>query len=192
MVDSCIICHMKIIDGLEKKETCPNNHPIHGSCLMEWLIKSNTCPLCSEPYAQEVLLRFEDYVKQKNQEKINEFENQIKAEQMGKVNKVTEKVIFLKSIENIEKLVENQEYNLALNEVESLGDFPLTSYKGQKAIFLKGKINFFRKRFDLAINLLFRLVKENFDFPEGFLYLGKSYEALGLIDKAKWAYERAK
>jgi tetratricopeptide (TPR) repeat protein len=183
---------MKIIDGLDKKETCPNDHPIHGSCLMEWLIKSNTCPLCSEVYAPEVLLRFEDYVKQKNQEKINEFENQIKAEQMGNVNKVTDKVIFLKSIENIEKLVENQEYNLALNEVESLGDFPLTSYKGQQVYFLKGKINFLRERFDLAINLLFRLVKENFDFPEGFLYLGKSYEALGLIDKAKWAYERVK
>ncbi len=192
MVDSCIICHMMIIDSLDKKETCPNDHPIHGSCLREWLTKSNNCPLCSEPYAPEVLLRFEDYVKQKNQEKINEIESQIKTEQMGKVNKVTDKVIFLKSIEKIEKLVENQEYNLALNKVESLGDFPLTSYKGQQVIFLKGKINFLRERFDLAINLLFRLMKENFDFPEGFLYLGKSYEALGLTDKAKWAYERAK
>ena len=44
-----------IIEGLDDKETCPNDHPVHGSCLMEWLIKSNTCPLCSEPYAPEVL-----------------------------------------------------------------------------------------------------------------------------------------
>ena len=192
MDNTCIICHMMIIEGLDDKQACPNDHPVHGSCLMEWLIKSNTCPLCSEPYAPEVILRFEDYVEQKNQEKMNELENQIKAEQMGEVNKVTEKVIFLKSIEKIENLVENQEYNLALEKVYSLGEFPLASYKGQQIFFLKGKTNFLRERFDLAINQLFRLVKENFDFPEGFLYLGKSYEALGLTDKAKWAYERAK
>jgi hypothetical protein len=35
-------------------------------------------------------------------------------------------------------------------------------------------------------------VKEKYDYPEGFLYLGKAYEALGLDDKAKWAYERVK
>jgi len=189
---NCIICHLMIIEGLDDKETCPNDHPVHGSCLMEWLIKSNTCPLCSEPYAPEVFLRFKDYVEQKNQEKMNELENQIKAEQMGEVKKVTKKVIFLKSIEKIEHLVENQEFNLALEKLDSLGDFPLTSYKGQQIFFLKGKINFLRERFDLAINQLFRLVKEKFDFPDGFLYLGKSYEALGLADKAKWAYERAK
>jgi len=189
---NCIICHMLIIEGLDDKETCPNDHPVHGSCLMEWLTKSNTCPLCSESYAPEVLLRFKDYLEQKNQEKMNELENQIKEEQIGEVNKVTEKVIFLKSIEKIEKLVEKHKYNLALDKVESLGDFPLTNYKGQQIFFLKGKINFLRERYDLAINQLFRLVKEKFDFPDGFLYLGKSYEALGLTDKAKWAYERAK
>ena len=189
---NCIICHMMIIEGIDDKETCPNDHPVHGSCLMEWLIKSNTCPLCSEPYAPDVILRFEGYVKQKNQEKMNELENQIKTEQMGKVDKVTEKVIFLKSMETIERLVENQEYNLALDNLDSLSEFPLTNYKGQQIAFLKGKINFLRERYDLAINQLFRLVKEKFDFPDGFLYLGKSYEALGLNDKAKWAYERAK
>ncbi|MBY9003877.1 MAG: hypothetical protein KGD73_07885 [Candidatus Lokiarchaeota archaeon] len=189
---NCIICHMMIIEGIDDKETCPNDHPVHGSCLIEWLIKSNTCPLCSEPYSPDVILRFEGYVKQKNQEKMNKLENQIKTEQMGKVNTITEKVIFLKSIETIERLVENQEYNLALDNLDSLGEFPLTNYKGQQIAFLKGKINFLRERYDLAINQLFRLVKEKFDFPDGFLYLGKSYEALGLNDKAKWAYERAK
>jgi tetratricopeptide (TPR) repeat protein len=188
----CIICHMMIIKDIDEKETCPNDHPVHSSCLMEWLIKSKSCPLCSEPYSPEVILKFADNIKQRNQEKMNTLEIQIKREQMGEVNKVTEKVIFLKSIELIEKLVRNQEYIRALEKVDSLGDFPLSSYKGQQIHFLKGKINFLRKRYDLAINQLFRLVKENFDFPNGFLYLGKSYEALGLIDKAKWAYERVK
>jgi len=49
-----------------------------------------------------------------------------------------------------------------------------------------------RGRYDLAINQLFKLIKEKYDYPEGFLYLGKAYEALGLEDKAKWAYERVK
>ena len=44
----------------------------------------------------------------------------------------------------------------------------------------------------MAINSLFKLVKEKFDYPDAFLYLGKSYEALGLEDKAKWAYDRVK
>ncbi|MHA1669953.1 MAG: hypothetical protein ACTSV5_05170 [Promethearchaeota archaeon] len=189
---NCIICHMMIIEGLDDKETCPNNHPVHGSCLMEWLIKSNTCPLCSEPYSPDVILKFEDYVEKKNKEKQNEIENQIRAKQMGEVKKVTEKVIFLKSIEKIENLAENREYNRALEILDSLGEFPLTNYKGQQILFLKGKIHFLRERYDLAINHLFRLVKEKFDFPDGFLYLAKSYEALGLDDKAKWAYERVK
>lgn len=189
---NCIICHMMIIDGFDEKETCPNEHPVHTNCLVEWLLKSKTCPLCSEPYASDVISRFEDYIEQRNKEKMKKFENQIKTEQMGKVNKVTEKVIFLKSIEKIEKLVENQKYNTALDKLDTLGDFPLANFRGQQILFLRGKINFLRERYDLAINQLFKLVKERFDFPDGFLYLGKAYEALGLTDKAKWAYERIK
>ncbi|MHA1234564.1 MAG: tetratricopeptide repeat protein, partial [Promethearchaeota archaeon] len=64
--------------------------------------------------------------------------------------------------------------------------------KGQDILFLKGKINYMRGRYDLAINQLFKLVKEKYDHPDGFLFLGKAYEALGLDDKAKWAYERVK
>lgn len=189
---NCIICHMMIIDGLDEKETCPNEHPVHANCLMEWLTKSKTCPLCSEPYASEVISKFGDYIEQRNKEKIKEFENHMKAEQMGQVNKVTEKVIFLKSIEKIEKLVEKKEYNLALSKLDAVGDFPLTDFRGRQVLFQKGKINFLRKRYDLAINQLFKLVKEKFDFPDGFLYLGKAYESLGLTDKAKWAFERVK
>ena len=44
----------------------------------------------------------------------------------------------------------------------------------------------------MAIGHLFKLVKEEYNFPEAFLYLGKAYEKLGLTEKAKWAFERAK
>ncbi|GAH54376.1 unnamed protein product, partial [marine sediment metagenome] len=50
--------------------------------------------------------------------------------------------------------------------------------------------NYLRGRYDMSINLLTKLVKEKYDYPEGFLYLGKSYEALNLKDQAKWAYDR--
>jgi hypothetical protein len=42
----------------------------------------------------------------------------------------------------------------------------------------------------MAIGHLFKLVKEKYDYPEAFLYLGKSYQELGLEDKAKWAFDR--
>jgi predicted Zn-dependent protease len=67
-----------------------------------------------------------------------------------------------------------------------------SSEKSRRILFLKGKINYLKGRYDLAINQLFKLVKDKYDYPEGFFYLGKAYEALGLVDKAKWAYERVK
>ncbi|MFX0057593.1 MAG: tol-pal system YbgF family protein [Candidatus Hodarchaeota archaeon] len=68
----------------------------------------------------------------------------------------------------------------------------MTTEKGRKITFLRGKINYLLGRYDLAISQLFKLVKEKYDYQDGFLYLGKAYEALGLSDKAKWAYERVK
>ena len=59
-------------------------------------------------------------------------------------------------------------------------------------IFLLGKANFLKGRYDLAINFLFKLVKLRYDYPDGFLLLGKAYEQLGLQDKAKWAFDRIK
>jgi hypothetical protein len=35
-------------------------------------------------------------------------------------------------------------------------------------------------------------VKQKFDYPDAFLYLGKAYEELGLEEKAQWAYDRVK
>ena len=57
-------------------------------------------------------------------------------------------------------------------------------------MFLKGKMNFLRGRYDMAINHLFKLVKEKFDYPDAFLFLGKAYKEIGLDDKAQWAFDR--
>ena len=59
-------------------------------------------------------------------------------------------------------------------------------------LFLLGKANLLRGRYDLAINFLFKLVKIRFNYPDGFLLLGQAYEKIGLRDKAQWAYDRIK
>ena len=56
---------------------------------------------------------------------------------------------------------------------------------------MKGKVYFAMEKYDLAINNLFKLVKNhNFEFPDAFLYFGTAYQAIGLEDKAKWAFDR--
>ena len=98
----------------------------------------------------------------------------------------------LVSDEDCEILINEQEYDYALSRLDLHNNGSNSIQKGQNILFLKGKINYMRGRYDLAINQLFKLVKEKYDYSEGFLYLGKAYEALGLGDKAKWAYERVK
>ena len=67
-----------------------------------------------------------------------------------------------------------------------------TEERNLNTLFLLGKANYLKGRYDLSINFLFKLVKSSYDYPDGFLYLGKAYEKLGLHDKAKWAFERIK
>jgi len=97
---------------------------------------------------------------------------------------------FLKLIESINILINEQEYDLALSRLELQEEANHSYEKEQDILFLKGKINFMRGRYDLTIRQLFKLVKEKYNYPDGFLYLGKAYEAIGSGDKAKWAYER--
>ena len=97
---------------------------------------------------------------------------------------------FQKFIESINILINEQEYDYALSRLELQEEANLSNEIEQNILFLKGKINYLRGRYDLTINQLFKLVKENYNYPDGFFYLGKAYEAIGLGDKAKWAYER--
>ena len=100
-------------------------------------------------------------------------------------------MVFLKFIEGIETLMEKKEFEAALDRIDAYDDsYQLDDYKGHDLMYLRGKINFLRERYDLAINFLFKLVKVKFDYPDAFLFLGKAYQELGLEDKAQWAYER--
>jgi tetratricopeptide (TPR) repeat protein len=188
MATTCIICHLGL--GVDSIQDCPNGHSAHSDCLKEWLLHSSNCPLCRGPYSKEVLDSFKDFIKLREDEKLKTLDNELKEEELNKMEVVASKMTFLKFIESINILVNEQEYDYALSRLELHADANLLNKKDQDVLFLKGKINYLRGRYDLAINQLFKLVKEKYNYPEGFLFLGKAYEALGLDDKAKWAYER--
>ncbi|TES96347.1 MAG: hypothetical protein E3J90_08045 [Promethearchaeota archaeon] len=189
---SCIICHLGIIEGVDSAHDCPNGHPTHTDCLKEWLLHSSNCPLCREPYSSVVIGNFKDFIKNIEDEKLATLDNELKIEELKKMEEVASKMTFLKFVESIDILINEQEYDYALSRLELHEDSNVSNRNEHNTLFLKGKINYMRGRYDLAINQLFKLVKEKYDHPEGFLFLGKAYEALGLDDKAKWAYERVK
>jgi tetratricopeptide (TPR) repeat protein len=108
------------------------------------------------------------------------------------MEELTKNIIFLKSIEEIDQLLEDKQYEKALEKLLELYEESSSDANNQKVLFLLGKTNLLKRRFDLAINFLFKLVHLNYNYPDGFLYLGKAYEELGLHDKAKWAFDRVK
>ncbi|MFX1276755.1 MAG: RING finger domain-containing protein [Promethearchaeota archaeon] len=188
----CLICHKDINElNIEERVDCPNHHSVHTDCLKEWFSHSKSCPLCSEPYSQLIINKYKSYFQQKEKEEQEFLEKEKKEQEIITIKKIAEKIEFKKYIEIIEKNFTENKIGEALDKIEAL-----TSKFGNNQkfdiMFLKGKANYLRGRYDMAINFLFKLVKEQFDFPEAFLYLGKSYEALGLEDKAKWAYDRVK
>ena len=184
-----------IYESIDTFYKCPNGHPIHEDCLKEWLTNSSNCPLCREPYSQKLLGEFKDYLEKKEREKQEAVEKELEVETVQKMKKIADKMVFLKFIEAIEYLIEEEEFDGALNRLNATYDNKSNDYKSQQILFLLGKINYLTGRYDLAINYLFKLVKSGkvgYDFPDAFLYLGKSYQELGLDDKAKWAFDRVK
>ncbi len=187
---SCIVCHLQIEENSDVDFECDNGHHLHKKCLADWLLQSQNCPLCSDPYSQKVLSEFTDFMEAKKREKQLAIEEELRKESIKKMEEVTNRVVFLKYIEEVEKLLEIKNFDDAIEKLMESYDERNFDEKNLTILFLLGKINFLRQRFDLSINFLFRLVKLKFDYPDGFLYLGKSYEALGMKEKADWAYDR--
>jgi len=174
---------MEIVEGKEFLRQCSNGHPVHDDCLKEWLLHSPNCPLCNGIYSQDVVEAGKTYLEQKEKEKLN-------VEIRKKIEIIADKMVFLKRIDIIDKLIESNQYDLALEKLDTLNENNLQDIKRQNVLFLKGKVFFLKGKYDLAIGHLFKLVKEKFDYKDAFLYLGKAYQALGLEDKARWAFER--
>ena len=185
----CLICHIEI-SGNDNVD-CPSNHSVHSECLKEWLTHSKNCPLCSTPYSQEVIDTYKGYFEQKEREKLEAFNQEQKEKEMAGLAKLAEKMEFKKTMESIEKMTEQKDYVGALDIIDTITGKREIENK-YNLMFLKGKVNFLRGRYDLAINHLFKLVKEKFDYPDAFQILGQAYKELGLEDKAEWAFERAK
>jgi tetratricopeptide (TPR) repeat protein len=153
---------------------------------------SQNCPLCSDPYPQIILEKFKDFLEYKEQEKHAALEVEQKKEAEEKVKQVANNIVFLKYVDSIERLIEDENYTVALDLLMESYKENSSNDKDLKVLFLLGKTNYLRGRYDLAINFLFKLVKLKFDYPDGFFFLGRAYEALGMKDKADWAYERVK
>ncbi len=187
---TCIICHEKIEieEGSNiKSYTCPNGHQVHRKCLEEWLVHSQVCPLCTEKYDSNTISEFTDYFNKIEAQK--EQEKQIKVDiELEKVfSSIADDIILLEKLELPRKLIKQKEFKKALEKL-----FVLIDDNGQNldVLFLIGKAFYLDKQFALAVNHLMKLVKKDFKYPQGFYYLGKTYQALGLDDKAKWAFDR--
>ncbi|MFX1376837.1 MAG: RING finger domain-containing protein [Promethearchaeota archaeon] len=189
---SCIVCHLEVDEVSGAYLECDNGHPVHFHCLADWLLHSKNCPLCSDPYSESILVKFKDFLDEKEKEKQQAINNQLLEESKEKMVKVADKIIFLKFIETIDYLIEEKKYNDAIDLLMESYNEKSSDEKDLKILFLLGMANYLRGRYDLAINFLFKLVKLKFDYPDGFLFLGKSYEALGMKEKADWAYQRIK
>ncbi|UCC21098.1 MAG: hypothetical protein JSV62_07430 [Promethearchaeota archaeon] len=189
---SCIVCHLNIEENTDAHYECENGHPVHKYCLAEWLMHSHNCPLCNDPYPQGLIDQFKDFKEQKEKEKQDALDKELKEEAIQKMQQVANKIVFLKFIENVENLIEGENYNEAIDKLLDSYNESSVDDNNLKVLFLLGKTNFLKGRYDLAINFLFKLVKIRFDYPDGFLFLCKAYEKIGLKDKAQWAYDRIK
>ena len=187
---SCIVCHLAVDEISHSYFECDNGHPIHYHCLADWLLHSKNCPLCSDPYPDSVLVKFQDFMKEKEKEKQKTIDQELEKEANEKMEVVTKKIIFLKFIEKVEYLIDEKKYSDAIELLMESYNDRASDENNLKILFLLGMANYLRGRYDLAINFLFKLVKLKFDYPNGFLFLGKSYEALGMKEKADWAYQR--
>ena len=90
---SCIVCHLMIDENSNSYFQCNNEHPLHKYCLAEWLLHSQSCPLCSDPYPQSTIVQFKDYMEQKEKERQEALDEELKKESNKKIEGAIKKVI---------------------------------------------------------------------------------------------------
>lgn len=186
---NCIICHTEISEVKDTLRECVNQHPVHEDCLGEWVAHSIKCPLCNEEYPKELITKLSNI---KESEEHKALDEEKKKEREAKIKKIADDMVYLKNIEKVDELIEKKEFDEAIDFLFEYDNDKMPKKRRNQLLFLKGKACFLKGRFDLAINHLFKLVKIDFDYPDGFLYLAKAYQELGLEEKAKWAFDRVK
>jgi len=96
---SCLICHMDIGDGgkdVEKSYSCPNGHPVHESCLVEWSLHSPKCPLCDKDYDSYIMAKIKAHLEQKAKEEELSLEDKLLEQRRARIKQVAEKMVFFK------------------------------------------------------------------------------------------------
>ena len=201
----CVICHNEIDiplifhDSLHLNQRnnyakCLNDHFIHiNPCLEQWILYSKNCPVCSNQYPDSLLQEMEGFIKHTQEmgkkkiekEKVELLASQI-ASDLQKQEKKTEIII---KIDYSKRLISEGKFIKSLSLLFDIIDNH--DPENREAIFLIGKVRYLEERYDLSISNLMKLVKVDHDYPFAFYYLGKSYEKLGLKEKAIWAFERS-
>jgi tetratricopeptide (TPR) repeat protein len=184
---SCIVCHTKIlVDTSDTKEdgnyvACNNGHYLHiEPCLKMWLLNSENCPVCNSKYLDEISRKYS---------KKSQIDDILSSDEPHDEEEVEEYAVVIDKLNRAKMLLLEQKYPASLNILFDILDHDDPDNNDAK--FLLGKTYFLSGRFDLSVSTLMRLVKRLYDYPMAFYYLGKNFEALGLDEKALWAYERS-
>ncbi|MHA1675207.1 MAG: RING finger domain-containing protein [Promethearchaeota archaeon] len=193
----CVICYSPITQneggGLIE---CLNDHPVHRKCLQKWIVHSDLCPVCSMPYSPEVLASFQTFKEEHADQKIADAERkkqeQLKQEQEELLKKINPD--FTHKYNEADKLMKSKQYEPALKIFWDIIDqkyFPPKDQRILRTTLNIGLIYYRQGKHPQCIKQLMKIVKIDFNFPLAFYFLGLSYDQLGLMDKMKWALERA-
>lgn len=196
----CVICHSPIENNESEPRDelieCPNEHPAHRNCLKMWIVHSDLCPVCHEPYHAEILQSFADF-KQENAVKKQEEEARKQEEQMHREQEELLKQInpeFTQKYNKADGLMKSKKFPEALTlfwEIIDANYFPPQDQRILRTFLNIGLIYYKQGKHAQAIKQLMKIVKIDFNFPLAFYFLGLSYDQLGMVEKMTWALERA-
>ncbi|MHA1730603.1 MAG: hypothetical protein ACTSU5_01600 [Promethearchaeota archaeon] len=188
----CSICHQPV-GNPQNMATCPNGHPVHGvPCLKKWYTSNGfrgVCPVCSEQYDPAFYGPWFEQVKEEHTNRLKQEEMERKLAEYGNIQRQVEaKDKLRRDLEEVEGALKRRDFKGVVDlAYEVLDEHP----NQPDALFLLGKAFYKMGKLALAVNNLMKLVKVEHNYPLGFYMLAKTYEKLGMGDKAKWALDRS-
>ncbi len=196
----CVICYTPITQnpsgGEEELIECLNDHPVHRNCLSKWIVHSDLCPVCSMPYSPNILASFQSFKEQHADQQTANIElkkqEQLKREQEELLKKINPE--FTRKYNEADKLMKSKQYETALEIFWDIIDqkyFPPQDQRILRTSLNIGLIYHRQGKHPQCIKQLMKIVKIDFNFPLAFYFLGLSYDQMGMMDKMKWALDRA-